>query len=399
MKPMVSVIVPVYNCADYLQSCLDSVIAQTMSSWEIICIDDGSTDGSLSMLIGYQKKLQEKMQLFTQKNEGPAKARNRALDAAQGKYIQFLDADDFLEPNCLEVTVARAEETDAQIVCFDIWFYNNRHHRLQHPPLGILDYAPFETETGFFSWRKNPDLFLLAFQTWAWNKLFRADYIEQGGFRFQEDVMRSEDICFVYPALVMATKITAVGERLINYRVMRADSAMATKDKHPLDFLTAILSFRDFLIDSGYYGSLRESYLRWAVSSSLYNLQTTSSYESFKVVFDTLKNSGFVEIGALDRDSSEACFSDVSLLGAMRAVVDLDIDEYLFKKMADLDFAREDALAVLDFTSMDLLEAKTNLAEVEANLADAKRDVAALQERKAIRIANKIGGLVGGRNK
>ena len=391
MKPMVSVIVPVYNCADYLQVCLDSVIAQTMTSWEIVCVDDGSTDDSLSMLIEYKKKLQGKMRLLTQKNEGPGKARNKALNVAEGKYIQFLDADDFLVPNCLEVSVRRAEKTDAQIVCFGIWFYNNRHRRLQHPPLGILDYAPFETEMGTFSWRENPSLFLLAFQTWAWNKLFRADYIRRNAFRFQEDIMRSEDICFVYPALVMATKITTVGERLINYRVMRADSAMATKDRHPLDFLTAILSFKEFLVGSGYYESLKESYLEWAVSSCLYNLQTTSSYESFRLVFDTLRNSGFTEIGALD-SGLRGCFSDESLLKAMMEVVDFDISEYLFKKMTDSVFARDDALAVLDFTSIDLAEARTSLAGAE-------RDIAALRERKAVRIADKIGALIGGGNR
>ncbi len=111
----------------------------------------------------------------------------------------------------------------------------------------------------------------------AVSRLFRA----RGGYRFAEDVQRSEDIAFVYPALVDAERIATVGERLISYRVMRAGSAMATKDRHAFDFVRAIHSFRSYLLETGRLEALSRSYATWAMSSILYNLNTLASYPAF----------------------------------------------------------------------------------------------------------------------
>ena len=142
--PAVSVIIPVYNCAAYLPECLDSVIAQTESSWEIICVDDGSTDDSVSVLREYERSLGGKLRIIEQENAGCACARNRAIPLARGSYLMFLDADDFLAPRCFELTLDAARRTNAQIVVWDLWFYNNQRKRRQHPPLGILHFAPFD---------------------------------------------------------------------------------------------------------------------------------------------------------------------------------------------------------------------------------------------------------------
>ena len=279
--PAVSVIIPVYNCAAYLPECLDSVIAQTESSWEIICVDDGSTDDSVSVLREYERRLASKMRVVEQENAGCARARNRAIPLARGSYLMFLDADDFLAPRCFELALDAARCTNARIVVWDLWFYNNQRKRQQHPPLGILHFAPFDFDGQVFSWKRSPDDFLMSFQTWAWNKLFLASFVREGGYRFAEDVQRSEDIAFVYPALVDAERIATVGERLISYRVMRAGSAMATKDRHAFDFVRAIHSFRSYLLETGRLEALSRSYATWAMSSILYNLNTLASYPAF----------------------------------------------------------------------------------------------------------------------
>lgn len=365
VAPTVSVIVPVYNCAPYLRQCLDSVVAQTECSWEIIAVDDGSTDGSIALLREYEERLGGKMRVVEQENAGPARARNCAIDMAQGKYFAFLDADDFLDPRCFELAVGQAECTEAQIVAWDIWFFNDRHQRIQHPPLGILHFAPFDADGQPFSWRKCPDAFLLSFQTWPWNKLYLASYIREGGYRFQEDVMRSEDIGFVYPALVDAERIATVGERLINYRVMRADSAMATKDKHPFDFIVAIASFREYLLGTGHYEELERSYVTWAMSSILYNLHTLSSFDAFCAVYDYLGKQGIRDLGLLDCPEA---FLDPAFYDKTREIVEWDAAHFLFDRSRALDFAREDALAMLDFTSAERDAACAREAAVRADL-------------------------------
>jgi glycosyltransferase involved in cell wall biosynthesis len=103
-SPKVSVITPVYNTGKYLVECLDSVLTQTFVDFEIICIDDGSTDNSLNILRDYVKeKNDQRIKIMTQKNAGVVSARNNAIAVAGGEYIFPLDSDDKIAPTCLEI--------------------------------------------------------------------------------------------------------------------------------------------------------------------------------------------------------------------------------------------------------------------------------------------------------
>lgn len=99
ITPKVSIIVPVYNVENYLRKCLDSLINQTLKNIEIICINDGSTDNSLSILEEYASK-DERIIVINQENAGVSSARNRGLEIATGEYIAFVDADDSVTPDC-----------------------------------------------------------------------------------------------------------------------------------------------------------------------------------------------------------------------------------------------------------------------------------------------------------
>ena len=99
--PEISVVIPFYNVQKYLKQCLDSVVNQTFNDIEIICIDDGSSDSSLDILNEYAKK-DDRFKILTQENKGPSYTRNRGIDTAQGKYLYFMDSDDYIEPESLE---------------------------------------------------------------------------------------------------------------------------------------------------------------------------------------------------------------------------------------------------------------------------------------------------------
>ncbi len=113
----VSVIIPVYNVEKYLSSCLNSVLHQTYQDFEIICVNDGSTDRSGKILDLYAKK-DHRIKVFTQSNKGQSAARNKALKVAKGEYIQFLDSDDFLHPQTLEATVWFAQKYGTDLTVF-----------------------------------------------------------------------------------------------------------------------------------------------------------------------------------------------------------------------------------------------------------------------------------------
>ena len=115
----ISVIIPVYNVEQYLPKCLDSVLNQTLKDIEIICINDESPDNCAQILEEYQKR-DSRIIILNQKNSGQGSARNRGLEIAKGKYIQFLDSDDFYEPTCCEEMYNLMEQhKDIDVACFD----------------------------------------------------------------------------------------------------------------------------------------------------------------------------------------------------------------------------------------------------------------------------------------
>lgn len=314
---------------------------------------------------------------------GPGAARNRCLEKATGSYIVFLDADDFLEPTLLEQACTKAQEDQSDIVAWDVWFYNDRFQHRQNPPDGVLSFGRLDKGEPF-SWRENPDALFLAFQSWAWNKMYRRDFLVRENIRFQE-IRRSEDVLFTCTALATASKISCLYDRLINYRVAREGSAMATKDRHELDFLDAFKALREELERRNLWEPLQRAYVGFAGSSCLYNLQTLRTLASVRKVFEALKTHGFDDL-RIDL-SDDTLWEDTACLAECRAIKDESFEEYLFHRMTALGAAYDDASAVRNHIEMDLrhaLEEKdAELAASEETSARKDVDIAALRGRVA----------------
>lgn len=118
-KLSVSIILPVYNVEDYLEQCLDSVLGQTFLDFELLCINDGSTDNSLSILESYSCRFQGKMKIVSIQNGGLANARNVGLDMSQGEFIYFLDSDDFISEDTLALCCENIVKHNADLVVFN----------------------------------------------------------------------------------------------------------------------------------------------------------------------------------------------------------------------------------------------------------------------------------------
>ena len=115
--PAISVIIPAYNAEAFLERCLGSLQAQTFEDWEAICVDDGSTDGT-GALLDSRAADDRRIRVIHKANEGVSVARNTALKAAEGRYVLFVDSDDFLHPRAMEITFNLAERDGSDIVCF-----------------------------------------------------------------------------------------------------------------------------------------------------------------------------------------------------------------------------------------------------------------------------------------
>ena len=125
-RPIISIIVPVYNTGKYLEKCLESIISQSLTNFEVICIDDGSTDNSYDILTTYKEKYNN-FKIIYQENQGVAIARNNGLKYANGDYIIFIDSDDFITNDYLEKLYNESIITNADVVICNFYRYYDKY--------------------------------------------------------------------------------------------------------------------------------------------------------------------------------------------------------------------------------------------------------------------------------
>jgi glycosyltransferase involved in cell wall biosynthesis len=212
-KTLITVIIPVYNTAKYLGECLDSVLGQTLRDSEIICVDDGSTDGSFKILKEYQSR-DKRIKIIKQENRGPAVARNRAMKMAKGKYLAFIDSDDWYpDENCLEKLYNAAEQHKVKIAAGSFSEYNMKTKTVRtvyddNPHLsgytfnkaGIIEYKNWQQDFGWIRCIYNRQLIIN-------NK------IEFPNLR------RHEDPVFFVKAMLAAEKFYAIPDIVYRYRL------------------------------------------------------------------------------------------------------------------------------------------------------------------------------------
>ncbi len=260
---VVSLCIPVYNSAAYLQQCLDSVLNQTWQELEIICVNDGSTDDSLEILNAYAAK-DSRVRVFTKVNEGKgaASARNLALANATGEYIQFLDSDDFFEPEMVETLVTKALKTGAEVVICRGQTYD--HERgivtgpLAHPD---LCYAP---ENEPFHWTDCPEYICEIADFYAWNKLFRRSLLIDNDLKFSAfPIADDQDISMLAP--VLAKGVAVVDRPFINYRVGTGTSQCDSQTRHPEAAYVGVYSVVERFRKMGIYEDVKQSYCNVAI--------------------------------------------------------------------------------------------------------------------------------------
>ena len=210
LNPLVSVIVPVYNAEKYLDGCLSSITRQTLRSIEIICVNDGSSDGSLGMLNRWAKD-DGRIIVLTQDNSGQASARNRALDRARGKYIAFVDSDDAIEPKMLEKMIEPMERDDN----IDFSKCGTRavyeYEVADAEEKGLAEYFAAPAEPGAH------DISPKVFSTGVpWNKLYRRAFLNVHGIRFPEGV-KNEDEAFCFFVFARARRLYLLHEQFYLY--------------------------------------------------------------------------------------------------------------------------------------------------------------------------------------
>ncbi len=231
--PALSVIVPVYNAERYLEECLSSIEGQTFRDLEVLCIDDGSTDGS-SVILERQAKRDPRLKVFRKENRGLSAARNTGLDNATGDWIAFVDADDTVSPGMYSrlVSLGREENLDA-IGCSLMTIPEGKRKEFTFATGRIMDFGTLLGTSEKVE--SSNDL------CFVWRYVFNRKVIESGPLRFREDIRFAEDMVFITEALASSKRILLLEEAPYRYRTDNPDSLMKrTKNPERLNSLPRV---------------------------------------------------------------------------------------------------------------------------------------------------------------
>ncbi len=210
----VSIIVPIYNEEKTLERCLNSLHQQTFSDFEVLLINDGSTDSSLDICEKYEQ-LDQRFKIFTQENAGPSAARNLGIDRASGEFVYFVDADDHIEHNAIEKMYDEADYRKADVtIC---GFY-----RITDKTITIHEY-PYPRGLHEGEACRKIAIDMLDNMTppylppYAWIRMIRADLLQKHHLRFAEKVKRNEDYLFATELHFLIDRLFIIDEPLYNY--------------------------------------------------------------------------------------------------------------------------------------------------------------------------------------
>lgn len=237
MQPTVSIIIPVYNIEEYIANCLESALNQSYTRLEIICVDDGSVDGSAQIIRSFAEK-DSRVIYIRQDNTGVSAARNKGLDTATGDYIFFLDGDDYLHRQAIEILVEGATKTGAEMICSDYTVAKSLDEKAEE----YRDYNFVQSDFDALFTQGNK------LGKCCFAKLIRADIAKR--VRFFEGIAMGEDGCYIVLILNENANVFVTDTPLYYYYVRQGSATKSTLNEKKLTIVNAYDRLCDILADS-----------------------------------------------------------------------------------------------------------------------------------------------------
>ena len=300
----VSVIIPIYNSGNYLIECLDSVINQTLSEIEVICIDDGSTDSSFDILKDYANN-DSRFKIFHQENLGAGTTRNNAIEKVSGEFIIFLDSDDWIEEDMCEKLYNHAKKLDVDLVVFDaIW-----HHKDYDEVLCYFKETEFNQDYESFIFDKfqikekimEPSLGVI------WSKFYKTSLIKDNDIKFSSYKIYN-DVGFHFKSILSADKIAVLPEvfyHYVNVGQQSLQSSFRWGEYEPI-WYDVMMDLREFLTFNNLMDDFRKEFINYSFLSfinkfngihedykEIFYTKIKYFYESLKLTSDELKKLQF----------------------------------------------------------------------------------------------------------
>jgi len=288
----ISIIMPVYNVEEYVGKAIESILAQTFTEYEFLIVDDGTKDKSGEICDSYAQK-DRRITVIHKENGGAPSARNTAIDIAKGKYVYFLDSDDWFEPDFLEKMVTKAQASEADVtICradeFDDitgevldgrWMLKTQY--LPH----ITTFAPEEVSGHLFQFTYGM----------PWDKLYRTDYIKETGLVYPA-LRNSEDLAFVFPSLFLAQRLTILDRVMIHHRINRSASVSNSRTTQPEAPYEAVQIVKNCLERHGLIERYQHSFLNWAMEFLIWHVVNLGDKDIQRQYFQTLREKWLPEI-------------------------------------------------------------------------------------------------------
>ncbi len=238
MSVLISIIIPVYNVEKYLSQCLDSIFSQDFTDYEVICVNDGSTDNSLKILRQYEQKHQN-LHLIDKQNGGTAAARNAGLKIAQGDYTWFIDSDDWIEPDSLRILAENLTD-DPDIVCFNgkLWYENS----------GKIEFDEIKPEKFASGWDYY-NQYALASRKFHFVcvvlRLYKTEFIRKHQLFFDTSVTH-EDNLWIPKVMYYAGKLQCISDKVYIYRIREGSKMQTQSPQRIFDIVTVANKLAEF---------------------------------------------------------------------------------------------------------------------------------------------------------
>ena len=277
--PQISIIVPVYNAEKYLSQCLDSILNQTFKDFECICIDDGSTDTSLTILQKYAN-IDSRIKIINQENKGVSSARNIGIKNSLGQYLLFVDSDDWLTEDCLDKTFNKIKNTSADVVQFNYKFYYSKEEKYESKT--ILESEKIKKEDTISS------VLQKSYEGPVWRRIYKKDVLLKNNLLFYEGRSSSEDGVFSAILFLYTKNIVYVQDELYIYRKQISSSLTNNLNKLFVDWF---YNFYIMIKDVKNRGFLSEEAIKWCIHVFCWDYSRIGKEQSKNIQIDMLKHS------------------------------------------------------------------------------------------------------------
>ena len=298
MNPKISIIIPIFNSENYIKECLNSLIYQTFKNFEIICVNDGSTDGTLEILKEFKNK-DKRIHIINQINRGAEIARNVGMKESKGEYLMFLDSNDIFSNTMLEELYTKIKENNLEIIiCNSINFkiFNDEKIFNEHKNIIFSKEQIFYFEQTFSS--QNIDkYFFEIFIWWPWDKIFKKDFIENLELDFK-NLNSTNYLIFIYLTVLSSKKISFLDKIFINHRIGVKLSMENFKENKYDNYYYAIKELKKFIKEKNLYKKFKQDFINYVASFSIWKLESISG-KSFCYLYQKLRNEWWNEFDVI----------------------------------------------------------------------------------------------------